>query len=343
VNELISVVIPIYNAATTLGECLRSVLHQTYPHFEVIAIDDGSDDDSADMLAGFAAQDTRIKVLKQEHGGIVSALNNGLQQCRGHYVARMDADDRMLPERLAQQLRFACRHPHIDLIGARFRLFRTDAPLSPAQQRYRRWSNDLLDDRAIKRAMFLEAPLVHPTFFARRAFFQAMGGYHDRPWAEDYDFLLRARARGAGFAKVAQILLEKRDSPDRLYRTDPRCKRRAMLAAKAHFFTRGSWLDDGKSLYLAGTGPSGRTVAKALNKEGIAVTGFIDGVIGPPHRTVMGIPAWYRNSAAARALFAAPRHHFFISCIGDPQGRAEQESQWQATGLRYDDHYLRFL
>jgi glycosyltransferase involved in cell wall biosynthesis len=343
VSDLISVLIPVHNAAATLPDCLHSVLRQSYAHFEIIVIDDGSDDDSGAVLGRLAAQEPRLKVYRQPHAGIVTALNHGLQHCRGTFIARLDADDRMLPERLARQWRFASEHPQIDLLGCRFRLFRDDAPLSAAQLRYQQWSNSLLDDSAIKHDIWLESVIAPPTFFARHSLFIQLNGYREVAWAEDYDFLLRAYARGARFAKSPEILVEKRDSAGRLYRTDPRCKRPAMLAAKAHFFAHAHWLNGDKELYLAGSGSSARQLATALQTENIRIAGFIDNIHSPVARSVMGIPAWWRQSQHVLTLLHNPDRNFFLLCLGDVQGRAEQEEQLKTAGLSSGQHFLRFL
>ena len=340
----ISVLLPAHNAVATLAQCLTSIAAQSYTDFEIVVVNDGSDDATPALLERFAANDQRARIhTLSKQRGIVAALNHGLSHCRGEFIARMDADDRMMPQRLARQLRFAHNHPEADLIGACFRLFRDDAPLSPAQLRYQGWSNSLLTDEAIKQDLFLESPIAHPTFFARRSFFEAMAGYRDTPWAEDYDFLLRARQAGYTFAKLPEILLEKRDSPTRLYHTDPRCKRPAMLRAKAHFCARGPWLNGARKLFLAGTGSTARVVAKAFLQEGLEVTGFIDNIDGPPGRTVLGRPALHRNSTESAELLAAPERNFFILCIGDPQGREEQKRQFTVAGLLPGRHFLRFL
>lgn len=340
---LISVLLPVYNAAATLKDCLLSVSRQTYQHFEIIVIDDGSTDDTARILRQFAAHDGRFRLYRQTHHGIVAALNHGLQHCQGEFIARIDADDRMLHSRLEEQLSFSRQYPDIDLIGCQFRLFRDDASLSSAQLRYQQWSNGLLDDAQIQQGLWLEASIAHPTFFARKNLFEALQGYREQIWAEDYDFLLRARQLGKRFAKVPGILLEKRDSATRLYRTDPRCKRPAMLAAKAHFFARDYAMRDTKQLYLAGSGGNARTIARALQAEGIRISGFIDNVCGPPDRTVMGIPCWPRSHDKTQALLDNKRRNFFILCIGDPDGRAEQEACFHTAGLQSGQHYLRFL
>lgn len=100
-NPLVSVVIPCYNAAKTLAATLESVLAQSYRPIEVIVVDDGSSDGSVALARSFAP---RVTVVVQKNGGPASARNEGIRQCRGEYIAFLDADDLWLPEKLAVQV-----------------------------------------------------------------------------------------------------------------------------------------------------------------------------------------------------------------------------------------------
>jgi glycosyltransferase involved in cell wall biosynthesis len=100
----ISVLMPVYNAGRFLPAAIESILAQTCADFELIAIDDGSRDGSADVLAQFAARDPRVRVLTQENRGIVATLNRALELARAPLVARMDADDLSRRDRFAKQV-----------------------------------------------------------------------------------------------------------------------------------------------------------------------------------------------------------------------------------------------
>ncbi|MCP4751186.1 MAG: glycosyltransferase, partial [Proteobacteria bacterium] len=278
-----------------------------------------------------------------ENRGIVEALNLGLDECRGEWIARMDADDRMLPDRLRLQRNYFDEHPKTDLLGARVGIFRDDAPLTPGQIQYRDWSNSLLDDRAIKTDMFAESPVMHPTFFLEKHFYRKMGGYQDNPWAEDYDFLLRAYLEDARFAKLPQVLLEKRDSPTRLARTDDRCKRKAMFRAKAHYFVKKDWLKGKERVLVAGSGSAGRMARTALKGENFRVDGFINNIPGGEGRTVAGLPAYTLDTDKAESFFAGNRKTFFILCIGMQAGREMMETLLQRYGFSPGIDYLRFI
>lgn len=103
-NPLISVVIPVYNAEQFLPACLDSVLHQDYPSFEILVIDDGSTDGSAALIDRYAAREPRIVALHQRNAGVSAARNRGLTEARGEYIAFVDADDRVTPSYLSHLL-----------------------------------------------------------------------------------------------------------------------------------------------------------------------------------------------------------------------------------------------
>ena len=95
---------PVYNAAETLVQTLESIAGQSFEDFEVVAVDDGSEDGSGEILQGWVEKDCRFRVLLEEHRGIAETPNRGLGECRGEFVARMAADDKMHPQRLDKQV-----------------------------------------------------------------------------------------------------------------------------------------------------------------------------------------------------------------------------------------------
>jgi len=109
----VSVVMPVYNGERFVAETIESVLNQTLREIELIAVDDGSTDSSPDILAGYAGRDSRVVVLRQNQAGVPTAANTGIRRAKYDLVARIDADDRMLPDRLERQLWFFERRPHL--------------------------------------------------------------------------------------------------------------------------------------------------------------------------------------------------------------------------------------
>ena len=270
----VSVVMPCFNAAETLPEALRSLTGQTLIDFELIAVDDGSIDATVSILKKWAAIDDRIRPLFQSHSGIVTALNNGWQACLSPYIARMDADDLAHPERLERQVASLDQQPEISIIACRVQSYPQDE-VRQGFQVYLDWQNSLLTDQDIRREMFVESPLAHPSVVIRREWLSRVGGYQDHGWPEDYDLWLRLYLSGARFAKLPEVLLYWREHPERLTRQDSRYSLENFLRLKAHYLVRGPLKGRGAVL-IWGAGMIGRRLSKHLLRQGVALSAFVD-------------------------------------------------------------------
>lgn len=151
---------PAYNAAKYLREAIDSILAQTYTDFEFIIINDGSTDDTRAIIQSY--DDPRIVYLENEtNSGICVTLNKGLDSARGRYIARMDADDISLPERLAVQVAFMDAHPEVGVAGCCVERFSDDLSIQefpPSESDYYRCKSDLL----------FSTCLAHPTAIIRK-------------------------------------------------------------------------------------------------------------------------------------------------------------------------------
>lgn len=270
----VSVLLPVRDAALTLGECLESLRRQTLEDHEVVAVDDGSRDGSADLLRAAAAADARVRVVRSSGpGGLVAALNTGIAAARAPLVARMDADDRCPATRLALQAEALDRNPGVGVLATRVRAM-GDA-VGPGMQAYVEWSNGLLDDAAIRRDLLVESPLVHPSVMMRTATLRALGGYRDDGGPEDYDLWLRAAQGGMRFSKLGDVLLEWRDSPRRLTRTDARYAPARFFARKHRALLQGPLLGRGP-VVIWGAGEIGKAWSRALRESGVPVRAFVE-------------------------------------------------------------------
>lgn len=271
---LVSVVMPCFNAADTLSEALESLTSQTLVDFELIAVDDGSSDATASILKQWAVMDARIRPIFQPHSGIVIALNNGWRACQSPLIARMDADDLAHPERLERQVAFLDMNPEIGVVACCVEGY----PQEEVRQGfmiYLDWQNSLLTDVDIRREMFVESPLAHPSVVIRQEWLSRVGGYQDHGWPEDYDLWLRLYLAGARFAKLPEFLLHWREHPQRLTRQDSRYSLENFLRLKAHYLARGPL--NGKGAVLVwGAGMMGRRLSKHLLRQGVPLTAFVD-------------------------------------------------------------------
>ena len=270
---MISVLLPARNAAATLPEALRGVLAQDgAPPFEVICVDDGSTDDTPEVLARFARADDRVRSLRGEGRGLVAALQLGLGHCRGELIARMDADDQVHPDRLRLQAGMLAGDPKLGAVGSLVRCF--PGPLTPGLARLESWLDSVVTAEECARARFIEAPLVHPSTTFRRAALEAVGGWRDAGWAEDWDLLLRLAEAGWTMAKVPEVLLFWRDSGERLTRTGDAYRPERMVRLRAHHLARGPLR--GRPFDVWGAGPTGKRLARALEEHGLRPRRFLD-------------------------------------------------------------------
>ncbi|HKJ26167.1 MAG TPA: glycosyltransferase, partial [Anaerolineales bacterium] len=216
----------------------------------------------------------RFRCLSLPHGGIIPALNAGLEACQSEWVARMDADDRMHPTRLEKQLAYLNAHPDTALVTSLVSGFPQDT-LREGFRIYIDWLNSLPTHEAITRQIYVESPLCHPTVAFRKQTVLALGGYQERGWAEDYDLWLRMHQAGLRFGKVPEVLLEWREHPNRLTRTDSRYSLENFIRAKAHYLAEGP-LKDRDTIVIWGAGMHGRRLSKHLIRAGVSLSAFVD-------------------------------------------------------------------
>jgi glycosyltransferase involved in cell wall biosynthesis len=285
---VVSVLMPCYNAVATLSSALESLNRQTLQDFELIIVDDGSTDGSLALMRSWAAADARIKLVNQVHGGIVKALNTGLEACQAGYVARMDADDLAHPNRLSGQVSFLDQHPDTALVSCRVRGYPPEK-VRQGFEVYLEWQNSLLTDEDIRREIFVESPFAHPSVVIRKDWLLQVGAYQDHGWPEDYDLWLRLYLAGARFVKLPKVLLEWRDHAARLTRQDSRYSLENFLRLKAYYLLRGP-LRGRETVFLWGAGMLGRRLSKHLLRQGAPLSAFIDIDPRKVGRTRRGLP-----------------------------------------------------
>ncbi len=275
----VSVLMPIWNGADCVAGTLDSLLAQTFTDFEIVAVDDGSTDETLSILNTYASNDARVRPIAVAHGGIVHALNAGLTHARGHYIARMDADDWSHPDRLALQVAYLNAHPETGLVASRV-TFGGDAEACTGFMRYINWSNSLLDHDALALARFRESPLVHPSVMFRRELITLHGPYAEGPFPEDYELWLRFFAAGIRMHKLSQSLVTWNDPPNRLTRTHDNYSDDAFAALRARYLAAylHSQFPDTPSphIYIFGAGRMSRRRARPLLAHGIRIAAWID-------------------------------------------------------------------
>ncbi len=325
----VSVLMPVYNAGSTLDEALASVLAQSLTRWEIVAVDDGSTDDSAEILRRWARRDMRLRPIFAEHGGVVAAANLGLASCRGEYVARMDADDRMHPERLQKQLDLLEANAELSVASCLVETF-ASAGVGEGMRIYEQWLNSLVVHEDIAREIFIESPIANPTSMLRREELLELGAYQERGWPEDYDLWLRYYLAGKRFAKVPAVLFYWREHERRITHTDSRYSVENFLRTKAHYLIEGP-LKERDGLIVWGAGQMGRRLSKHLQRGGAQPDVFIDITPKKIGGQMRGAPvvgpddllAWWRR-------FERP---VLLAAVASREARALIREQVRAWGL----------
>ncbi|NOY23324.1 MAG: glycosyltransferase [Acidobacteria bacterium] len=287
----VSVIMPVKNQEKYIEAALCSVIEQEFDDMEIIVINDGSTDKTSKKLNLFQ-KDTRIHIIGlPQSQGIVTGLNIGLNAATGEFIARMDGDDIMHPERILRQYNFMQSNPDVDLCGCCVTCFSDGNTISQGVLSFQKWHNSLLTGEEMRRNMYVDSPMVHPTFFGSRAFFQQLGGYRDTGFAEDYDLIFRAIFSGAKVTKLPELLLKWRDHPDREIRTNPNLKKDRLFRQKARFFREFDPLTN-QPLYLFGIWRYGKSLLDAFREEGVRIAGVIDPSGRRLKSGVRGLPAF---------------------------------------------------
>jgi glycosyltransferase involved in cell wall biosynthesis len=185
----ISVVMPVWNMASSLERSVNTILNQTYRDFELIVVDDGSSDETPQILARLACSDRRIRLLHQSNSGIVVALNLGVREASGKYIARADGDDLYEPERFDLQRRYLDSNPDVVLLCCDYYLSYPDGT--------GRLMTLPVGHMDILRRLLRRNEIMHSSVMLRRQSLIDAGGYSEG-WRhlEDYELWFRLARHG---------------------------------------------------------------------------------------------------------------------------------------------------
>lgn len=269
----VSVLIAAYNCAAYVSEAIDSVLAQTMTDLELILVDDGSTDQSPAIMARYAEQDARVIIYRQENQGIGGATNQALRLARAPYVAILDSDDAMEPERLALQADYLDRHADIAAVGSQWFTMNTQGEILGIDRQP-------TDPDSLFTLMFAYFALHHPTIMARKEAMMACGGYDTtvKQGCMDYGLFSKLLLAGHRMANLPNLLTRWRFNPSGATHGNARAQTEgcinirasafaAMAAQDAHranqvalalvrAFPAGSWFDEKVAHLLPDPPPS---------------------------------------------------------------------------------------
>jgi glycosyltransferase involved in cell wall biosynthesis len=251
----LSVVMAAYNPGPSLNEAVASIREQTFEDWELVLVDDGSDEDNEQEIVRLAAEDERIRIVRNEVNlGLATALNRGWQSARSALIARMDADDLSLPERFQQQFAFLRKRPDVAVLGS-------GATIVDASGRTRGLYRPAEEHDEILARILTRTPFVHPSVVIRRRFLERLGGYDPcLRRAQDFDLWLR----GVHIFRYHNLT-----EPLIIYRRPGRLSRMALWYGARVRFTGGTRLRGP----LAGAYYAGRFLVGGIARSMLGVAG----------------------------------------------------------------------
>lgn len=213
---MISVIMSTYKEdERLLRESIESILNQTYRDFEYIIILDYPDNDvHKSVIEEYALKDDRIHFyINEKNMGLTDSLNRGLSLCHGEYIARMDADDISLPNRLERQMKYLEKN-HYDLIGGITEMINENGSLLYSIK------SVPTDPKKINKALRYSQCVAHPTWLGKKEVFEKNAGYRHMPLCEDYDFTLRAVLNGFVISNLNEAVLKYRMTSNSISRSN---------------------------------------------------------------------------------------------------------------------------
>jgi GT2 family glycosyltransferase len=218
-TPMVSVILPTYNAAAYLGKAIKSILTQHYRHFELIIVNDGSTDETQGLLTQY--QDPRIIVINQANLGLPKALNQGIGIAKGKYIARQDADDISLPERLLEQVTFMEQNPSCALLGTWSHIKTASGSEESDSIPSSRQHQHPASNGQLQVLLLINNQFVHSSVMIRASCLNSIGLYSENPEhypPEDYDLWLRI-AKQHRIANLPRVLIEYLELPTSISRT----------------------------------------------------------------------------------------------------------------------------
>jgi len=273
-NPKVSIVIPFKDTAHFLPECLDSILKQTYPNWEILAVNDHSSDDSLELLNSYGQKDSRVKVFNNSGKGIIPALQTAYAQSTGDFVTRMDSDDIMKPHRLEVMVRALLESGKGHVAVGQVRYF-SERGISNGYERYEAWLNQLTSMGANYSEIYKECVIPSPCWMAYREDFETSGAFHPLRYPEDYDLTFRFYENDLKIIPCHEVLHLWRDYDTRTSRTHEHYAQNYFLDIKLHYFLKLDYQPN-RPLVIWGAGFKGKTIAKTLLERHIDFTWLCD-------------------------------------------------------------------
>lgn len=266
-KTLISIIMPVKNTALYLEACLDSILQQSVQHWELVAVNDHSTDNSLHILSSYAEKHSNIRVLNNTGKGIIPALRLAYQSSKGTFITRMDSDDIMQPNKLEVMQKALLKSGTGHVASGKVKYF-ADFPIGDGFKKYEAWLNELIHEGNNFQDIYKECVIPSPCWMAYRSDINLCGGFTPNDYPEDYDLVFRFYENQLQCLPCEQVLHQWRDYSNRTSRVDDHYADHSFLDIKLKYFLK---LDHrtNSTILLWGAGKKGKRLASILTKKEI--------------------------------------------------------------------------
>ncbi|TXG39398.1 glycosyltransferase family 2 protein [Seonamhaeicola maritimus] len=273
-KPLISILTPFKNTANYLVECLDSILNQSYTNWELLIIDDHSNDDSYSLVKKYSEKDNRIKLFKNDREGIISALQLAFKNSSGNYITRMDSDDIMLPNKLEilanSLLQFGKLHVAVGLVE-----YFSEHGVGEGYKSYETWLNNLTETGNNYNEIYKECVIPSPCWMLHRDDLIACGAFNPSIYPEDYDLTFRFYKHGFKCIPCDKVIHKWRDYSTRTSRTHIHYAQNHFTTLKVNHYLVIDYNED-KTPVIWGAGTKGKLMAKLFLEHEISFEWICD-------------------------------------------------------------------
>ncbi|TFV93289.1 glycosyltransferase family 2 protein [Algoriphagus kandeliae] len=262
----ISILIPFKNAEKWMEECLDSIVNQSFPDFEVIGVDDFSQDGSVSIYQEFVRKDPRFKMISNVGHGVIPALDLAFSASKGKMITRMDPDDRMPEKRLEIMRNRLLRCDRHTVVTGKV-LYFSEHEVSPGNLDYQSWLNDINMHGNQYAQIYRECVIASPNWLTYRENIDLIGGFGSLHYPEDYDLAIKWYERKINFEAVQELTLYWREHPDRSAHNSNYFTQKLFLELKINAFLKLDFR--GGPLLIWGKNKKSEIISKILKEHQI--------------------------------------------------------------------------
>lgn len=334
-NPIISIIIPTKDTAKYLPECLDSIINQTYKNWEVLAVNDGSSDNSLEILRSYNLKDSRIKALNNPNPSLLKALRYGYAHASGSLIHRMDSDDKMPIDKLEAMSETLISSGKGSVVTGGATYFMDDGEVGDGFKRYVEWLSAVSRENTHAENIYRESVIASNCWLVYRDDFDAIGGFEPDTFPEDYDLCFRFYAGGLKIVGLDKILHHWRDRSDRISRNWDVYKDNRFLNLKTDYFIKVEH-DSNRPLIVWGAGRNGKDIVRLLQAKDVINLHWVCD----------------NNKKIGKDIYDIRMQHYstipelkqpqVIVAVASPEDQKEIESKLSEWGLKAGEDYWFF-